>query len=920
MTQEPIDILLVEDNLGDAELLTEFLQEISSVWIEFTHTTHLAQALALLKQRSFQGVLLDLQLPDAQGLEALKSLQKQHRALPVIVLTGFNDFDLALEAVRSGAQDYLVKGQLDGHLLVRAIRYAIERKRAEATLRQQADRERLIATIAQHVRHSLELLDILTTAVLAMRQFLHIDRAFVYRLDNTTSGDANSNHANSNHANPGNPMGEVIVESVSAPWPSILGQQFSPDFFAEDSEREGYAQGCVQAISKAQPQKLSPIHHQFLNALTAQASLTVPIFEGELLWGLFVAQHCATPHEWQPWEIDCLRQLSIHLAIAIQQSELYQQAQSELAERKRVEAALRKSEQRLNSILSSLQDVVWSLSATTLEPLYLNSATEAIYGRSTAEFLENPKLWLEVVHPEDRFKILSQQELLLRKGSEAFEYRIIRPDKGVRWLYRRSQVTYDSHRTPLRIDSIETDITERKRMEEQLLHEACHDALTGLPNRTLFMDRLEQAIVRVKRYPFYQFAVLFLDLDRFKVVNDSLGHIVGDQLLVAITQRLKTCLRPTDTIARLGGDEFTILLDNIRGLEDAIQVVERIHEVLEQPFKLNNYEVFTSTSVGIVPVTANCDQPEEILRNADIVMYRAKEKGRGCHAVFDSAMHNTALNLLQLEIDLRRAIEQEELSLYYQPIVSLTTGAIMGFEALIRWQHPQRGMVSPIEFVPIAEETGLIIPIGWWILDRSCRQLYQWQQQFPLYQPLSISVNLSAKQFTQPDLVSQIDRILRHSCLDPQSLKLEITEGELMVDDEIVSSILARLKKIGIQLSIDDFGTGYSSLSRLHQLPINTLKIDRSFIQEILHNGDSTEIPKAIITLAHNLQMDVVAEGIETQEQLTQLQALACDYGQGYLFSAPIAVSEATRLLEAAPFPLFSVRDFERGVHPTLSP
>ena len=575
--------------------------------------------------------------------------------------------------------------------------------------------------------------------------------------------------------------------------------------------------------------------------------------------------------------------------------------QTDITQRQQALEALRQSEQRLNSILSSLDDVVWSASVNTFEMLYLNPATENVYGRPVSEFLENSKLWFEVIHPEDKERVVSQMEALKEKGSIEMEYRIVRPNGEVRWLYDRSRLVYTSDGTLIRIDGIDTDITERKRMEDQLLYDAFHDALTGLPNRALFMDRLKYAILRAKRRKDYLFSVLFLDFDRFKVVNDSLGHMVGDQLLIAIARRLETCLRPSDELARLGGDEFTILLDDIRDVSEATAVAEHIHQALKLPFNLNGYEVFTTASIGIALSATGYDRPEELLRDADTAMYRAKEHGKARHAVFDTAMYNCAVALLQLETELRWAIERQELQVYYQPIVSLTTGKIVWFEALVRWQHPEQGLISPAEFIPVAEETGLIIPIGQWVLRESCYQLRQWQQQFRSHPPLTISVNLSGKQFSQPDLVEQIDQTLKETGLSPGSLKLEITESGIMQNADSAAALLEQLKVLKIQLCIDDFGTGYSSLSRLHQFPINTLKIDRSFVSEMTDNGENAEIVQAIITLAHNLGMDVIAEGIETAEQLAQLRMLQCEHGQGYFFSRPLNSKTAEMLMATAP-------------------
>jgi len=463
----------------------------------------------------------------------------------------------------------------------------------------------------------------------------------------------------------------------------------------------------------------------------------------------------------------------------------------------------------------------------------------------------------------------------------------------------------DCQGKPIALRICVRNITKRKQLEEQLLHDAFHDQLTGLPNRALFMNRLSQAIQRTKRYrqssgP-YLFAVLFLDLDRFKVINDSLGHTVGDQLLRAIACRLETCMRPGDTIARLGGDEFTILLDDIKDASSATHVAERIHKELTLPFNLGGHEVFTTASIGIVLSIEGGATPESLLRNADTAMYRAKVLGKSRYEVFDTEMHTRAVTLLQLETDLRRAIERQEFQIHYQPIVSLETGRIAGFEALVRWQHPQRGLVSPAEFIPLAEETGLIIPIGQWVLREACYQMRTWQMQFPTVPPLLISVNLSVKQFSQQDLVEQIDQILRESGLDARSLKLEITESVIMENVEAATAKLSQLQALDIQLCVDDFGTGYSSLSYLHRFPINALKIDRSFVLNMGIKGEKWEIVRAIAALAQNLSMDMTAEGVEVMEQLAQLKVLKCKHGQGYLFSKPVNSEVAGALIAARP-------------------
>jgi diguanylate cyclase (GGDEF)-like protein len=435
---------------------------------------------------------------------------------------------------------------------------------------------------------------------------------------------------------------------------------------------------------------------------------------------------------------------------------------------------------------------------------------------------------------------------------------------------------------------LEKEVAERKQVEEQLLHNAFHDWLTGLANRALFMDHLKLALGRAERQESYQFAVLFLDLDRFKVVNDSLGHLTGDQLIIETARRLSTAVRPGDTVSRLGGDEFTVLLDGIRDESEARAVAERLQRELAAPFNLGGHEVFTTVSIGVAIGARDYIRPEDILRDADTAMYRAKQLGKARYEMFDEAMHTRAMDRLGLERDLRRAVEREELFLQYQPIVSLGTGSLRGFEALVRWRHPERGIIPPAEFIPIAEETGLIIQIGKWVLTEACRQMSRWQKLSPRSEPLQISVNLSCKQFLQANLLEQIHEVLRETGLDARSLKLEITESVVMENIETATCMLERLRADGVELSIDDFGTGYSSLSYLQRFPVSTLKIDRSFVSRITESAGSAEIIRAIMHLGQTLGMNVVAEGVETEEQGAQLRALGCEFGQGYYFARPM--------------------------------
>ena len=610
-------------------------------------------------------------------------------------------------------------------------------------------------------------------------------------------------------------------------------------------------------------------------------------------------------------------QLALHAAkaeICKLNVELEQRVQQRTTQ---LEAANQELEQEIEQFRLTFELAPIGMAINTLDGRFVrvNQALCNTLGYTKQELLN--QTWADVTYPDDLAVTLALNQKLCQEEIFDFQTENRYKAKDGRVVYGILQVALvrDSRGLPLHLISQFMDITARKQAEEQLRYGALHDDLTNLPNRTLLIERLELALRRAKRasnfpagdrlettaaHKDYLFAVLFIDLDRFKVVNDSLGHQVGDQLLVAIARELETFVRSTDTVARLGGDEFIILLDPIKDINDAIQVASRICRELRAPFHLEGREVFTTASIGIALSSPDYNQGSELLRNADIAMYRAKEKGSlARYEVFDQVMYAQALEQLQLENDLRQALERQEFQVYYQPIVSLITGRLTGFEALVRWQHPVRGKVSPAEFIPIAEETGLIVPIGEWVLREAAQQMSVWRTQFSIAKPLKISVNLSVKQLKEPNFIEKIDSILAQTGLEGQSLQLELTESMLMDNVEELIGILSLLRARAIQLSIDDFGTGYSSLSYLHRFPVNNLKIDRCFVSRIGEKGENREIVETIVTLAHQLDMEVIAEGVETLQQLNQLKELTCEEVQGYLFSKPLERESAEALIAA---------------------
>ncbi len=694
MSQEPIKVFLVEDNPGDAHLVERYLSrsELSAFTVE--RADRVGTALERLPQAGADIVLLDLTLPDSNGIDTFQSIHACVPSVPIVVMTGLDDKGLALQAVREGAQDYLVKRKVDTDSLVRSIRYGIERKRAQE--------------------------------------------------------------------------------------------------------------------------------------------------------------------------------------------------------------ALRETRERYELAVSGAKDGVWDWNLVT-DRVYFSNRWKEMLGYENEEIGNRIDEWFGRVHPADLDKLKKDisSHLTGRTPHLETEHRLRTAAGEFRWMLARGLAVRDENEVASRMAGSLTDIDARKMTEQQLLHDAMHDALTGLANSALLMDRLAIALAQAKRRAEYRFAVLFLDLDRFKAVNDSLGHAIGDQLLIGVALRLQTLLRPGDTVARLGGDEFAILANGIESPSDATRIAERIHEELRNSFDLKGHEVSTTASIGIALSSTGYDRPQDLLRDADTAMYRAKYLGKARHAIFDEEMHHRATELLNMEAELRRALKNAEFRLHYQPIVNLVSGELEGFEALVRWQHPQRGLVLPGDFIQVAEETGLIVPIGWAVMREACGQMATWHRQLPFTRSLGVSVNLSTKQFQQADLIERIEVILYQTGFDPARLQIEVTERLLMSNVEGVIAKLRELRELGVQLYIDDFGTGFSSMRYLHQLPTQTLKIDRSFVSAMNDHEDRSQIVGTIISLARSLGMQVAAEGLETPDQLARLQKLECEYGQGFYFSRPLD-SEETRALIAS--------------------
>jgi diguanylate cyclase (GGDEF)-like protein/PAS domain S-box-containing protein len=560
----------------------------------------------------------------------------------------------------------------------------------------------------------------------------------------------------------------------------------------------------------------------------------------------------------------------------------------DITERKRAEAALRRSEEQFRQLAGNIPQVFWITDVHHRETIYISPAAAVLTGRPLQGLLDWPRELIRSVHPEDRRRVYEARKAAAHAGYDQ-TYRVVRPDGTTRWVNDRAFPVMDENGNLYRIAGITEDVTDRKLAEERLRQLAHYDVLTDLPNRVLFYDRLRQVLAQAKRSQ-WTVAVMFVDLDRFKNVNDTLGHAVGDQLLRQVSERLSGAVRSGDTVGRLGGDEFAIVLSNLASAQDASIVAQKLMASFNEPFKLQGADFYVTASIGITLYPDDATEQEILLRNADAAMYRAKEIGRNNYQFYRSEMNARALELLSMESDMRRAFDREEFLLHYQPKASLADGRIVGVEALLRWQHPERGLVTPADFMHVLEDTGLIVRVGERVVNAVCRQIRSWQADG--IDPVPVAINLSAREFAAKDLAGVMTRILGGHGVDPSLIELEITESSLMVNSEEVVATLEALGRLGIGLSIDDFGTGYSSLAYLKRFPLDAVKIDRSFVKDITTDADDATITLAVISMAHSLGLQVIAEGVETEAQLAFLARHGCDQIQGYYFARPLAAEE----------------------------
>ncbi len=872
-------ILVVDDNRQISDFLSETM--LPGLGYDVLVARDANSAIKLIKQRkaNFDLMLLDLQLPDLTGLDLLRRLSRDGYHIPTILMTGHGSEQVAAEAFRLGVHDYLAK-PLDETLLTEAITRSLSESRLQrekavldGQLAEQVAWLTSLSKVGQSVTSTLQLDEVLVRIVEAGVFLTKAEEGFLALIDKE-SGLLYLRAVKN--------MDEDTIKTMHLPIAdSLVGQVIK-------SKRPLRA---VEPSLKA-PLKVS-------TGYLVHSLLHVPILSKGQPLGVLSVTNRKNDIPFKEKDEVVLSSLADYAAVALENADLYQQARQEINERQRVEDALRESEERYALSVRAANDGLWDWNLTK-NVIYYSPRWKQMLGYADDEISDNPNEWFSRVHPDDLAQLKTNISAHIKGLSAHFEceYRMQHSNGSYRWVLSRGMAVMGANKTALRLAGSQTDITLRRQAEDKLVHDALHDSLTEMPNRALFIDRLKHVIERSMRDSRHIYAVIFLDLDRFKDVNDSLGHLIGDQLLIATAHLLKSILRPMDTVARFGGDEFVILLEDIRDVSDVTRVADRIQKKLMMAALLPNHTIFMSASMGIVLSTTGYDRPEDILRDADTAMYRAKENGRARYEIFDSAMRDQIMLRLELESTLRQAIEREELDVFYQPVVNIKTGRTMWFEALVRWKHNTRGLLNPGSFIPLADETGLIIQLDRLVMRKAARQLVAWQELFPNEPPLGVSVNISGKHISQPDFVDYIVQTLQQTGLNASSLNLEITENAVFGNIDIFLEVLDKLQTFGIQVQIDDFGVGYSSLNYLSHFSIKVLKIDRSFVSRIPKDPDYLKIVQAIIKLTHGLGLTVVAEGVETKEQLAQLNLLECEYIQGKLISMPVSEAAIVALMQ----------------------
>ena len=870
-------ILVVDDNPQIADILTGSM--LPSLGYRSVVAYDGTTALDVIRkyQEQLDLILMDLQLPDMTGLDLLRILDEEELSIPVILITGHGSEQVAIDAFRLGVKDYLHK-PVDMDKLNAAISRALyksrlqdERTRLIKGLREHIHWLTSISNVGRSVTSTLNLDEVLLRIVNAGVQMTRADQGFIALFDKSSEE-----------------LYLRVVKNINEDEASMMRLPISDNLIGQVLKY-----GKTIRISRKEDNPLKVCTGMLVNSL-----IHVPLsYKGKSFGVLSVNNH--TPlRMFNEHDESVLVSLAGYASIAIENANLYQQARRELAERKQTEEALRVSEERYALVVAGANDGIWDWNLQS-HSVYYSPRWKSMLGYQDDEVNNHIDEWFNRIHPDDieRVKLNLVTHIKRRTPHFMSEYRILSNNGEYRWVLTRGLAVWDDNGSAIRLAGSQNDITDRKRAEQQLLHDALHDALTDLPNRNLLIDRLEHAIERSKRNRDYKFVVLLLDLDHFKNVNDSLGHLVGDQLLVAVSRMLRSGMRAADTLARFGGDEFVILLEDVKDFRNVSRITNWIHKKFQEPFQIQEHEVFITTSIGAVQSRDEKMSAEDMLRDADIAMYVAKANGRARTEIFKPSMRDNVLLRLTLETELRGAVDNNELEPYYQPIVLLDSGKLIGFEALARWNHPRRGTLNPDIFIPLAEETGMIIDIDRWILKKSCYQMQKWQKMFNINSDITISVNISGKHLKKPGFVQYVKNVLEDSGLLPKCLKIEITERSVVESNKHTEVVFDELRQLGVQLQIDDFGIGYSSLGYLSHFPIDGLKIDSSFVSKMLDDESQEDIVQTIVMLTDRLNIHVIAEGIETVDQLDKLRSLGCEIGQGFLVAKPLKKKDAEYLL-----------------------